>query len=174
MKYLTAVIVGLLPALALSKLGVIQNKPLFFYVGLITAIAAGLIYYVLDRWPNASVLTILTMGGPILFYVYVAVFHPIFLPLFYGSAGLVLLACLLGALISGDWSWVSIGKKLAFFCTILLMVYIIAGRFSLEYIEAGMLAAGAYAVSRLCDLDFLSWMRTIPLWINRGMEKVWY
>jgi hypothetical protein len=166
---------GMLPAVLLWRIGAIdRTAALFFYTAFAAIILCLLIYYILHRWHHAAAITLLTLGFPLLFYIFVAVLHPVFLPLFYGTAGLIVIAGVLGAAVSGNWSWAEIGKNLAFFCTVLLVALCIGSRFDLIYVEAGLLASGAFGITRLCDIDMVSWLSHAPRWIARGMHKVWY
>src|SRR5690554_4023584 len=157
MKDLSAGLAGFLPALVLWRLGAIEQwVPQFLCAGAATVIICLIIYYSLRAWQHPALLTLLGLGIPLMYYTYVAVERPIFLPLFYGAAGLILLASCVGALVTDNWSWTGVGSNIAFFCTVLLLVLTI-GRIELVYTEAGLLAAGAFGITRLCDVDLLSW-----------------
>jgi hypothetical protein len=173
MKDLSASLAGLVPALILWRLGAIEQcVPQFFCAGAVTVAASLSVYYILRVWQHPALLTLLGLGIPLMFYVYVAVLRPIFLPLFYGAAGLILLASCTGALVTENWTWTGVGSNIAFFCTVLLLVLAI-GRVELVYTEAGLLAAGAFGITRLCDVDLLSWCVRIPRWVYSGLEKLW-
>ena len=166
---------GMLPAVSLWLIGAIdRDDPVFFSSALIAIILCLSIFYILRRWHHSSVIILLTLGLPLMFYIYVAVVHPIFLPLFYGTTTLVALAGLLGAAVSGNFTWPEIGRNIAFFASVLLIALLVGSRFGLIYVEAGLLAAGAFGITRLCEMDMISWLSRAPKWIARGMEKIWY
>lgn len=174
MKDLSAGLAGFLPAIILWRLGVIEHwASEFFYAGAATVAVCLMIYYILRTWHHPALLTMLGLFIPLLYYIYVAVVHPIFLPLFYGAAALILLASSIGALIADNWSWSRVGANISFFCTVLLLVLAI-GRIELVYTEAGLLATGAFGITRLCDVDLISWLGIIPRWVYKGLEKVWF
>lgn len=174
MKDLSAGLVGFLPAVLLWQLGVIEQcVPEFFYAAAATVSVCFIIYHLLRNWDHPALLTLLSLGFPLMFYIFVAVVQPIFLPLFYGVAALLLLASCIGAFVAGNWSWSGVGTNIAFFCTVLLMVMAM-GKVNLVYTEAGLLAAGAFGITRLCDVDLLGWCVWLPRWIYRGLEKIWF
>lgn len=157
MKEVSAILIGLVPAVLLCAFGMSEAYvSLFFLCSLTAAILSLLIYSLLQRWHHAAVLTFLALGLPLMFYVFVAAIYPIFLTLFYGAAGLVVLAGCLGALISGTWSWQSIGINIGYMFSVLLAIIGLGQWLDTLFIEAGVLAAAAFAITRLCDIDFVS------------------
>jgi len=167
---------GLVPTLLLWQLGTIIDRaaPIFLLSGLIAVGLCLIVYHILHRWHHGTLLTILSLGLPLMYYIFVAASHPVFLPLFYGVIVLVVLAGVLGALVSGKWSWQGLAINIAFFFSVLLLVIFIGSRFELVYVEAGLLAAGAFGITRLCQMNLVSWMALVPRWIYKGMEKIWY
>lgn len=157
MKEVSAVLIGLVPAVLLYAFGMADAyAPLFFVCSLAAAIFSLLVYSLLQRWHHAAVLTLLALGLPLMFYVFVAASYPVFLAIFYGAAGLVVLAGCLGALISGTWSWQSIGINIGFMFSVLLAIIGLGLWLDTLFVEAGVLAAAAFAITRLCDIDFVS------------------
>lgn len=174
MRDISAVLIGLLPALIFWGLGEAERTaPEFFYAAAAAVAVSLAVYHLLRRWRHPSLLVLLTLGAPLLFYVYVAAEYPEFLFLFYGGCFLVVLAAVLGAVIAGAWSWSEVGGNIAYFCTALLLVIGLA-RGELAYAEAGLLTAGAFGITRLCQVDCFSWIFRAPRWIYRGLEKLWY
>lgn len=173
MKDLSAGLAGFLPAIILWRLGVIEScVPEFFYVAAATIAVCLVVYYILLAWHHPALLTLLGLFIPLLYYIYVAVMHPMFLLLLYAAVALILLSSCIGALIADNWTWSRVGSNIAFFSTVLLLV-LAMGRIELIYTEAGLLAAGAYGITRLSDVDLISWMRIIPRGVYRGLEKIW-
>lgn len=174
MKDLSAGIMGMAPAFLLWGLGAIdQFKAIYFFSGLAAVILCLLVYHLLDRWHHGGLLVLLTLGIPLMCYVFVAVRHAIFLPLFLGAAVLALMTALVGSMIGDTWSWQGIGINLAFLCTSAFIIVAIGSRLGIVYAEAGLMAAGAFGITRLCQMDLLSWLALFPGWIYRGLEKLW-
>ena len=65
---------------------------------------------------------------------------------------------------------VKVGGNIAYFCTALLLVIGLA-RGELAYAEAGLLTAGAFGITRLCQVDCFSWISQGARWIYRGLEN---
>lgn len=174
MKSLSAVLAGLCPVFILALTGTIRQNKTSFYIGGIAAIALCLLlYYLLGKWRHGGLLTLLALGVPCLGYVGVAVCHEIFLPLYSWAGALALLASLFGAVIGGNWSWQGIGLNLAFIAATALAIIAAGNVFSIVCIESGLLAAGAFSITRFCEIDILTGLSSIPRWIYRGLEKLW-
>lgn len=173
MKDVSAGLMGLLPATLLCYFYA-KFSSAYFSGGLVAIGLCFLIFYLLQRWHHPAVLILLTLGFPLMFYIFIAVTEPIFLPLFYGTVLLIVVASCLGALIAGDWSWLGVAKNLALFCSVFLLVIAIGRRVELVYVEAGLLAAGAFGITRLSEMDLVSWVFSVPRWLYKGMHKLWY
>lgn len=174
LKDLSAGVMGMVPAFILWRLGAIdQFTAIYFFSGLAAVILSLLVYHLLERWHHGGLLVLLTLGIPLMCYVFVAVRHAIFLPLFGGAAVLALMTALVGSIIGDTWSWQGIGINLAFLCTTAFLIVAIGGRLGIIYAEAGLMAAGAFGITRLCQMDLLSWLAFLPRWIYRGLEKLW-
>ena len=174
MKNLSAAVAGLVPALLMWSSGAIDLFLLPFLASSLGAVALCLLtYWLLDRWHHGGVLVLLILGIPALCYVYVALRQPIFLPLFWGAALLALLTSLVGAMIGDTWSWRGIGKNLAFFAAVAFVIIAVGSQFGVICAEGGMMAAGAFGVTRLCQIDLLSWLARLPGWVYRGLKKLW-
>lgn len=175
MKDLSAGLMGILPAFLLWRLGTIEQcASAFFYASILTVFLCLAVFYILRYWHHPAVLTLLALGLPLMFFVYVAVAHPVFLPLFYAVAALMVVTGCVGALVTANWSWQGVAQNIAFLCSVMLLVTAIGSRLELVYIESGLLAAGAFGITRICAVDLTSWLFLVPRWICRGLEKIWY
>ena len=175
MKDISAAIMGLVPAVLLWQLGATnQHTALYFLSGLAAMALSMTIYYLLNKWHHGGMLVLLTLGIPLMCYVYVAVLHPVLAPLFLAGALLAVLAALVGSVIGNNWSWQGVGINLAFLCTSIFLIIIIGSRFGVVCAEAGLLAAVPFGVTRLCQMDFLSWLAPLPGWIYRGLGNLWH
>jgi len=173
-KNLSAALAGLVPAVLLSLLNLIVRDEAKFFLGSLAAIVLCLIIYTaLGRWHHPAVLTLLSLACPLLYYVYVAVAQPVFLPLFYGGAILVIATGCLGALVVGKWSWQAIGINIAFLSLVILLIIGIGALLEVAYIEAGLLAAGAFGITRMCEVNLIRLFSRVPRMIYKGMEKIW-
>lgn len=173
MKDISAALIGLVPAAMLWCLGISGKfAPLYFFCGLVSIGLCLLIYLLVQRLQDGAALILLALGFPLMFYVFVAASHPIFLPLFYGMAGLVVLTGCLGTLISGNWSWLTVGRNIGFMCSVLLIVVVIGRWLDVLYIEAGILAVGAFGITRICEMDFVSWVGPQIRKVNARIDKV--
>lgn len=174
MKNVSAALFGLFPAVMLWLLGAIDLfLPVYFCGGLAAIGLCLIVYHILHRWHHPGIIAFLTLGTPLMFYVFTAVSHPVFLPLVYGVAFLVGLAGIFGGLVSGNWSWSGVGINIAFLCTVFILIIGLGSLVDIVYIEAGLLAAGGFGITRLCEIDFISWVVRAPRWIHKGMEKIW-
>ncbi len=174
LKDLSAAIMGLVPAFLLWQLGAIdQYTSVYFFGGLAAIVLCLLIYHLLNKWHHGGLLVLLTIGIPLMCYVFVAVRHAIFLPLLLGTALLAVMTALVGSLIGDNWSWQGIGINLAFLFTVCFFIIVIGGRFGVICAEAGLMAAGAFGITRICQMDLLSWLALFPRWIYQGLEKLW-
>lgn len=175
MKDISAAIMGLVPAFLLWQLGATnQHTAVYFLSGLAAIGLCLIIYYLLNKWHHGGLLVLLTLGIPLMCYVYIAVRHAMLAPLFLAGALLAVLAALAGSLIGNNWSWQGVGINLAFLCTSIFLIVAFGKRFGVLYAEAGLLAAVPFGITRLCQMDFLSWLAALPRWIYRGMEKIWH
>lgn len=175
MKDISAVIMGLVPAFLLWQLGATdQHTAVYFLSGLAAMALCMIIYYLLTKWHHGGMLVLLTLGIPTMCYVYIAVLHPVLAPLFLAGALLAVFAALVGSVIGNNWSWQGVGINLAFLCTCIFLIIIIGSRFGVVYAEAGLLAAVPFGVTRLCQMDLLSWLAPLPGWIYRGLENLWH
>lgn len=174
MKDLSASIMGLVPAFLLWRLGEIShNTYLYFVSGAAAVVLCLLIYYFLAKWHHGGVLVFLTLGIPPMGYIYVAVRHPVFIPLFLGIAVITLFTALVGAMISDTWSWQGIGTNLAFMTAVTFAIIALGFRLGVIWVEAALMATGSFAITRLCDMDLLSWLALFPRRIYQGLEKLW-
>ncbi len=163
-----------MPAFILWKLGAIsQFTSLYFLSGIAAVVLCLVIYYLLAKWHHGGLLVFLTLGIPPMSYIFVAVRYPVFLPLFLGIAILILFTALVGALISETWSWQGIGINLAFLSTATFMVIAIGSSLDVIWVEAGLMATGTFGITRLCEMDLLSWLAHLPGKIYQGLEKLW-
>jgi|SRR5690554_523386 len=174
-KDISAAIIGLLPVGILWQAGFIQRSiPEYIFGSLASILLCLIIYHLYQRWHHAAVVTLGALGCPLMFYVFVAVDYPAFLPLFYGITLLVVLASGLGALVSGNWSWQGVGINLAFFSTLILFCFGVGSWFDMAYVEAGVLAILSFGITRLCGINILGWIFIAPRLIHQGMQKIWY
>lgn len=163
-----------MPAFILWKLGAIsQFTSQYFLSGIAAIVLCLLCYHLLVKWHHGGLLVFLTLGIPPMSYIFVAVRYPVFLPLFLGIAILILFAALVGAMISETWSWQGIGVNLAFLSTVTFIVISLGTSLGVIWIEAGLMATGAFGITRLCEMNFLSWLTRFPGRIYQGLEKLW-
>lgn len=173
MKNLSAALMGFVPALLLWRLGAIARFIGPYFTGSFAAVLLCLlIYSILSRWHHGGVLVLLALGIPFLSHVYVAALYPLLLPLFFGVGVLILLTALVGSMLGDVWTWQGVGTNLAFLITVAFLIVALGGRLDILKAEAGLLAAGAFAITRLCQIDLLSWLALLPGWIYRGLEKI--
>lgn len=174
LKDLSAGIVGLMPAFILWRLGTINHDVhLYFISGAGAVVLCLVVYYLLAKWHHGGVLVLLTLGIPPMGYIFVAVRYPAFIPLFLVTAVIVLFAALTGAMISDTWSWEGIGTNLAFMTTVTFIIIAFGFSLGVVWAEAALMAAGAFAITRLCEMDLLSWLALFPRRIYQGLEKLW-
>lgn len=174
MKDLSAVLAGLVPVLIIWRVAGLEEAGGFlFFCGLVAVLTCLLIYNLLNYWPHGGLLALLSLGLFPLFYIFVAVEHSVFVPLFLGTAVLAILLTLVGALIAEDWSWQRIGINFSFFTATAIAVATIASQFGHTVVEGALLAVGTFGITRLCGVDLLSWLGRLPGWIYRGLVKLW-
>lgn len=175
MKDLSAVLAGFVPVLVLWQVTDLETASGFLlFSGLVAVLTCLLIYNLLSFWPHEGLLGLLSLGLPPLFYIYIAVRHEVFLPLFLGAVVLAILLSLVGALIDEDWSWQRIGANFSFLSTTAILVVIVAGQFGHTVVEGALLSVGTFGITRLCNVDLLSWLRRLPGWIYRGLDRLWH
>ncbi|HOC06570.1 MAG: hypothetical protein ACOX21_06120 [Bacillota bacterium] len=174
MKDLSAGIVALVPAFILWRLGAITDDAyLYFISGAGAVVLCLLVYYLLAKWHHGGVLVFLTLGIPPMGYIFVAVRYPVFIPLFLVAAVIVLLTALTGAMISDTWSWEGIGINLAFMTTVTFVIIAFGFSLGVVWVESALMATGAFAITRLCEVDLLSWLALFPRRIYQGLENLW-
>jgi len=171
----SAIIIAFIPAIIMILTGNAgRSGGAYLLASAATAAAALLVYHLLRRWHHPGIVMLLAVGVPAMFHVYLATHMPILLPVYYAVIVLVAISSCLGAQVSGQWHWQGAGINACFFTTVLLAVLAAGACLGRVYAEAGLLAAGAFGITRLCNIDLLSWMRIIPQGIHKLMEKVWY
>ncbi len=174
-RIVSAVLIGFVPVvlmIATSQAGNSRNLMLMVAAGTIAASLA--VFYLLFRWGHPSMLMLLAVYMPAGFLVFLAVHHPIFLPLFYAGAGLVLITSCLGAALAGRWNWLQVGTNGAFFSVMLLAASATGLVMGQAWGEASLMTVGAFSIARLCNVDLLGWLRVIPGAFHWLMEKIWY
>ena len=120
MRDISAVLIGLLPALILWGLGEAERTaPEFFYAAAAAVAVSLAVYHLLRRWRHPSLLVLLTLGAPCCFTCMWRRNTPS--SCFFSTEGASsLFWAVLGAVIAGAWSWSGVGGNIAYFCTALL------------------------------------------------------
>lgn len=165
---------GLFPAFLLCNLGIIdQHKAAYFASALAAVILCLLVHFTLTKWHHGGLLVLLTLGLPPMGYVFVAVRQPVFMPLLGVALVVALTAALVGCLAGGTWSWQGIGINLAFLLSVAMLIISLGSVLGVAYVESGLIAAGAFSITHLCQIDLLSGFSLLPNLIYRGLEKLW-
>lgn len=86
---------------------------------------------------------------------------------------MAILLALVGALIAEDWSWQGVGVNFAFFATTAIIVAAVSGHLGHVITEGALLAVGAFGITRLCQVNLLSWLAKLPGWIYKGLTGLW-
>lgn len=171
----SAIIIAFVPAIIIVFAGQARRSgDIFFLVSAAAVVLSLIVFHLLRRWPHPGVLMLLAVGVPAMLHVFVATHMPLFLPLFYAFIALVAISSCLGALVTGCWHWSGVGSNAGYFMAVLLAGVLAGVYLGREHAEACLLAASAFSITRLCNVDLLSWMRIVPKGIHNLMEKLWY